>query len=116
MKEQNSAIKIFKIDTLQPRVAPVRHQKLHFLNKNSEAKHFSKIISFKKMKILGKYANKRQSSIHKNLIATVLSSVRKTVVFSHLLSNLFVVLNFFHRAYLISTFLQLSPSSIKSSA
>ena len=68
LKGQNSAIKIFKIDTLQPLVAPVRHQKLHFLNKNSEAKLFSKIISFKKIKILVKYANKRQLSIHKNLI------------------------------------------------
>ena len=67
LKGQNSALKIFKIDTLQPLVAPVRHQKLHFLSKNSEAKHFSKIIYFKKNKILGKYANKRQSSIHKNL-------------------------------------------------
>ena len=43
-------LKAFKIDTLQPLVAPVRHQKLHFLNKNSEVKHFSKIISFKKSK------------------------------------------------------------------
>ena len=64
LKGQNSAIKIFKIDTLQPLVTPVRHQILHFLNKNSEAKHFSKIISFKKIKVLGKYANRRQSSIH----------------------------------------------------
>ena len=63
-----SAIKFFKIDTLQPFVAPARHQKSHFLNKNSEAKHFSKIVTFKKIKILGKYANKRQSSIHKKLI------------------------------------------------
>ena len=68
LKGQNSALKIFKIDPLQPFIAPVRHQKLHFLNKNSEAKHFSKIISFKKIKILGKHANKRQSSILKNLI------------------------------------------------
>ena len=68
LKGQKSAIKIFKIDTLQPLAAQVRHQKLRFLNKNSEAKHFSKIISFKKIKILGEYANKRQSSIHKNLI------------------------------------------------
>ena len=68
LEGQNLAIKIFKIDTLQPLVAPVTHQKLQFLNKNSEAKHFSKIISFKKIKILGKYAKKRQLSVHKNLI------------------------------------------------
>ena len=68
LKGQNSAIKIFKIDTLQPLVAPIRHPKVHFANQNSEAKHFSKIITFKKSKILGKYANKRQSRTHKNLI------------------------------------------------
>ena len=67
LKGQNSAIKIFKINILQPLVAPVRHQKLHFLNKNSEVKHYSKLVSFKKMKILGKYNNRRQLSIHKNL-------------------------------------------------
>ena len=72
LKGQNSAMKVFKIDTLQPLVAPVRHQKLHFLNKNSETKHFSEIIRFKKIKILGKYANKRQLSNHKNLIHTIL--------------------------------------------
>ena len=72
LKGQNSAIKIFKIDILQSLVAPVRLQKLHFLNQNSEAKHLSKIIIFKKIKILGKYANKRQSSIHKNLICITL--------------------------------------------
>ena len=49
-ERQHFARKIFKIDTKQPLVAPVRHQKLHFLNKNSEAKHFSKIVSFKKIK------------------------------------------------------------------
>ena len=63
-ERKNSAIKIFKIDTLQLLVTPVKHQKLHFLNKNSEAEHFSKIISFKKIKVLVKYANKTQSSIH----------------------------------------------------
>ena len=51
--------KNFQNWTLQPLVAPVRHQKLHFLNKNCQAKHFSKIIRFKKLKILGKYANKK---------------------------------------------------------
>ena len=62
LKGQISAIKIIKIG-----VALVRHQKLYFLNKNSEAKHFSKIISFKKIKILGKYATKRQSSYSQKL-------------------------------------------------
>ena len=56
LKGQNSAIKIFKIGTLQPLVAH----------------HFSKIVIFEKIKILGKYANKRQSSIHKNLIRITL--------------------------------------------
>ena len=45
--------RIFKIDTLQLLVAPVKHQKLHFLNNNSEAKHFSKIISLKKEQNFG---------------------------------------------------------------
>ena len=50
LKGQNSAIKIFKIDTFQFLVVQVRHQKLYFLNKNSKANHFSKVISFKKSK------------------------------------------------------------------